>query len=396
MAIWQALSTRRLRGRGAVRDPGEEHRVSTPLELLFDLTYVVAVARAAAGLHHALAAGHLEHGLIAFATGFFGVWWGWMNYTWFATGHDSDDVAHRLLTALQMAGALVFAAGFSRAFDQGDFLIGTVGYAIMRIGLVLSWLRVARDHAAMRPRALRYVLGITVVQALWFGRLGLAPEHSLWTFVALVAVEVLIPVWADRRWSRDAHRTVFHPEHLAERFGLFTIIVLGESILSAAVGFDTAALAAGFTRELVVIGVSGLVLAFASWWLYFDHPGHLEPTTDTAFRWSYGHVVVFAALAAAGAGLQVAAEATVTPISPRVAALAVAVPTAGFLLGLVLIMALTGTRLHDIRIWPKLAGAAAIVAVGVNASVMVSVVACAAVLLLLALWMVLAEPAHEA
>ena len=382
------LSARRLRGRGTLRDPHEEHRVSTPLELLFDLTFVVAVARAAAVLHNSLGAGHVGDGLIAFVTGFFGVWWGWMNYTWFASSHDSNDVAHRLLTLVQMAGVLVFAAGFSRAFEHQDFLIATFGYVIMRAGLVLGWLRVARDVPAVRARALRYVVGIVAVQTLWLARLGLPPAHSLWSFGALVVLELIIPVWAERK----ADRIVFHAEHVEERYGLFTIIVLGESILSATVGFDTAAAAAGgFTGPLVAIGVSGLVLAFAAWWLYFDHPGHLAPTPDNAFRWGYGHVVVFATLAAAGAGLQVAAEGTVAAVDPRIAALAVAVPAAGFLLGIVLIMALTGTRLFDIRIWPKVVAAAAILVIGGTASVVVTVVSSAAILLLLALWMVLAH-----
>ena len=388
MPSWLPLTARRLRGRGTLRDPDEERRVSTPLELLFDLTFVVAVARAAAVLHHSLGAGHVGDGLIAFVTGFFGVWWGWMNYTWFASSHDSNDVAHRLLTLVQMAGVLVFAAGFSRAFEHQDFLIATFGYVIMRAGLVLGWLRVARDVPAMRARALRYVVGIVAVQSLWLARLGLPPAHSLSSFAALVVLELSIPVWAERK----AERPVFHAEHVEERYGLFTIIVLGESILSATVGFDTAAAAAGgFTGPLVAIGVSGLVLAFAAWWLYFDHPGHLAPTPDSAFRWGYGHVVVFASLAAAGAGLQVAAEGTVAAVDPRIAALAVAVPAAGFLLGIVLIMALTGTRLLDIRIWPKVVAAAAILVIGGTASVVVTVVSSAAILLLLALWMVLAH-----
>src|SRR5688572_14897510 len=267
-----------------------------------------------------------------------------------------------------MPGALVFAAGFSRAFEPQDFLIATLGYVIMRAGLVLGWLRVARDVPDMRARARRYVVGIVAVQSLWLARLALPPAHGLWSFAALVVLELLIPIWAERK----ADRMVFHAEHVEERYGLFTIIVLGESILSATVGFDTAAAAAGgFTAPLIAIGVSGLVLAFAAWWLYFDHPGHLAPTPATAFRWGYGHVLVFATLAAAGAGIQVAAEATVRPLSARVAALAVAVPAAGFLLGIVLIMALTGTRLFDIRVWPKMLAAAAILMIGFTASVVV-------------------------
>ena len=93
-----------------IRDPDEEHRASTPLELFVDLTFVVAVAQAAASLHHELVEGHVGDGVVGFAMAFFGVWWAWMNFTWFASAHDANDVPYRLLTLVQIAGALVYAA----------------------------------------------------------------------------------------------------------------------------------------------------------------------------------------------------------------------------------------------------------------------------------------------
>jgi Bacterial low temperature requirement A protein (LtrA) len=93
------------------RDPGEAHRASTPLELLFDLTFVVAVARAGIELRDALAQGHAGHALAGYAAVFFALWWAWVNFTWFASAYDTDDMPYRLLTLLQMAGVLVFAAG---------------------------------------------------------------------------------------------------------------------------------------------------------------------------------------------------------------------------------------------------------------------------------------------
>jgi Bacterial low temperature requirement A protein (LtrA) len=86
------------------RDPGEAHRASTPLELLFDLTFVIAVARAAGQLHEALAHAHVGLALAGYAAVFFGLWWAWVNFTWFASAYDTDDVPCRLLTLLQMAG----------------------------------------------------------------------------------------------------------------------------------------------------------------------------------------------------------------------------------------------------------------------------------------------------
>src|SRR5258708_28302763 len=128
------------------RDPGEEHRASTPLELLFDLTFVVAVALAALELREALGHGHAAHALVAYAIIFFAVWWAWVNFTWFASAYDTDDVPYRLLTLLQMAGVLVFSAGITAAFEHFDFATCVAGYVIMRMALVAQWLRAAREH----------------------------------------------------------------------------------------------------------------------------------------------------------------------------------------------------------------------------------------------------------
>jgi low temperature requirement protein LtrA len=116
------------------RDPDEQERASTPRELLFDLTFVVAVARAAAQqLHHALAEEHLAHALVGYTMAFFSIWWAWMNFTWFASAYDTDDAPYRLLTLVQMGGVLVFTAGIPTWFDHNDFTTVLIGYVIMRL-----------------------------------------------------------------------------------------------------------------------------------------------------------------------------------------------------------------------------------------------------------------------
>ena len=134
-----------------VRNPEEAFRTSTPLELFFDLCFVVAVAQASASLHHELVAGHIADGVVGFLMGFFGVWWAWMNFTWFASAHDADDVPYRLLTLLQMAGVLVYAAGVPAAVEDHVFTLAVVGYLIMRAGLITQWVRVARHHPTCAP-----------------------------------------------------------------------------------------------------------------------------------------------------------------------------------------------------------------------------------------------------
>src|SRR5579859_7341760 len=110
------------------RDADEVHRVATPLELLFDLCFVVAVARAAAQLHADISAGHGWHAVGNYVMVFFAIWWAWMNFTWFASAYDVDDAVYRLTTLVQITGVLVLAAGVSRAAEYADFRTITVGY----------------------------------------------------------------------------------------------------------------------------------------------------------------------------------------------------------------------------------------------------------------------------
>ena len=118
------------------RDAGEDHRASTPLELLFDLCFVVAIARAASLLHHAVSHGAAGSAVVSYLLVFFAIWWAWMNFTWFASAFDVDDLLYRLLTLVQMAGVLVLAAGVPTAFEHGDFTAITIGYVIMRVALI--------------------------------------------------------------------------------------------------------------------------------------------------------------------------------------------------------------------------------------------------------------------
>jgi low temperature requirement protein LtrA len=84
------------------RTVDEPHRASTQLELLFDLTFVVAVAAVVKQLGHGVAEGHAGEVVVPFLLVFFAIWWAWMNFTWFASSYDTDDVPYRLLTLLQM------------------------------------------------------------------------------------------------------------------------------------------------------------------------------------------------------------------------------------------------------------------------------------------------------
>ena len=247
------------------RDPDETHRAATPLELLFDLCFVVAVAQAAGALHHDLAEGHLTHGVLSYAFVFFAIWWPWVNFTWFASAFDTDDVLYRLLTFVQIAGVLVVTAGVPSAFDSLDFRVMVVGYVLMRIALVAQWLRAAREDPAHRRIAVRFAGAITLIQLGWIGRLALDGPSGFVAILLLAVFEMALPIWAESA----GRPTPWNPGHVTERYGLFTIIVIGECVLAATTAVQAAFTADGVTLPLLAVALGGLLLVFGLWWLYF-------------------------------------------------------------------------------------------------------------------------------
>ncbi len=310
------------------RDTSEDHRASTPLELFFDLTFVVGVSFAAEGFAHEIAIGDAEHGLLVYLMVFFAIWWGWLNFTWFASAYDTDDWLYRMVTLVQMSGALVVAAGVPRAVESENFAVLVVGYVIMRLAMVFQWLRAARFDPAGRTTALRYAAGISVVQVLWGLRLLLPESLGVASFVVLVVAELVVPPLAER------HRmTSFHTGHIAERYGLFTLIVLGEGVLASAKSVVAAIDEGEHVTELAILAVFGLVVIAGMWWTYFE-----VESADTlggfgrTLAWGYGHYVVFAAAGAVSAGLEVQVEhiAGHGEASDTVAGLSLALPVAVF------------------------------------------------------------------
>ena len=319
------------------RDIDEKHRASTPLELLFDLTFVAAVQAVVTQLAHGIEGGHAAEELPNFFMVFFAIWWAWLTFTWFASAYDTDDVPYRLLTMLQMGGVLVLAAGVPAAFNDGDFLLITVGYFIMRLALVAQWLRAAVQDPEGRATALRYAAGISVVQALWIARLFIAAElpvaAQIATFAVLAGCELAVPLWAERRGYIR-----WHPHHIAERYGLFTIILLGESVLAATVGVQAIVTAGDASGEFVLLASSGLALLFGIWWVYYLEPAGdgLEKRRRRSFIWGFGHYFVFAALAALGAGLEVGVQSLSheAHVDSTTVAYSIAIPVAVFLVAM--------------------------------------------------------------
>jgi len=340
------------------RATDEGHRASTPLELLFDLCFVVAVAQAGLRLHHALLEDEIAHGVGRYLMIFFAIWWAWVNFSWFASAYDTDDVPYRVATLVQITGALVLAAGVPRAFDDNDFTVVVIGYVIMRLSLVAQWLRASVTDPEHRGTTLRFAAGVTVVQIAWVVRLWLPDSWGLAGFLVLVLAELLVPVLAER-----AGGTTWHPGHIAERYGLFTLIVLGESILAASTAVQTAFDAGAHRGTLLSLAAAGLVIVFGMWWLYFDTPGHeVLANASNGFVWGYGHYLIFGAAAAVGTGIaaNVDVDLHAGHLSGRAAGYAVAVPVGVYLASLWLLHRRPGWR--DVRAWALTLGALATLA----------------------------------
>ena len=321
------------------RREDESHRTATPLELFFDLSFVLAFSASAAELAHAVAADHVLSGLVGFAFTMFAIVWAWINFTWFASAYDTDDWLFRVTTMVQMVGVLVLAIGIPRLYaslEHGEHLdngLIVAGYVIMRLAMVFQWLRAARQDPQRRAACLAYAKAIALAQVGWLVLIVL-PTNPWQTFLLmapLYVVELGGPLLAERRRGG----TPWHAHHVAERHGLLAIIALGECLLGTIAALSVLVDEhGGLTVDVVVLGFAGTGLAFSMWWLYFTLPSAevLHHRRRLGFRWGYGHIAVFMAIAATGAGLHVAAyylegESKLGPVG---VVLATAVPVAVF------------------------------------------------------------------
>ena len=296
------------------RDPHEAHRASTPLELLYDLTYAVAFGVAANELAHWLAEGHVATAIVGFCFATFAVSWAWINYSWFASAYDNDDWVCRLTTMVQMVGVLVVALGIPEMYesiDHGTTLEADVmiaGYVVMRVPVIVQWLRAASHDPSHRQAAMIYAWTVGLTQAGWVVMAVVLDVSVPLTFAvigALLVVEMLGPV----RASHAGDGLPWHAHHIAERYGLLVIITLGEGIIGTVASLDAVVHGPeGWSVDAVLVAIAGVGITFGLWWCYFIVPSGvlLHAHRERAWGFGYGHMFVFGSLAAVGGGLHVA------------------------------------------------------------------------------------------
>ena len=357
------------------RDPHEAHRASTPLELLFDLTFVIAFGLAAAQFAHLLADGHYAAGLIGFGFSTFAICWAWINFSWFASAYDTDDWVFRVVTMVQMIGVLILAIGLPPLFksiEHGEHLdngIMVLGYVVMRVAMIFQWLRAARQDPARRGACLTFATTILIAQIGWvtliFTNFSLPMTFAFTSL--LTAIEMAGPVIAERRDGG----TPWHAHHIAERYGLLVIIALGEGVVGTVASLSAVIEGQGWTLNALLVCIAGTGLTFGMWWMYFIMPSAeiLHVHRRRAFVWGYGHMLIFGSIVATGAGLHVAAYYIdhKTHIGAVATVLTVAVPVSIYVLmiyGLYTYLLRQGDRFH---LW-LLAGTALVLAASVVAA----------------------------
>ncbi|WP_345802041.1 low temperature requirement protein A [Microbacterium sp. AZCO] len=325
-------------GRMTGRDPHEAHRASTPLELLFDLTFVVAFSQISSEAAHYLEVGDLSTALAGFLFCTFAVTWAWINYSWLASAYDNDDIFFRLATMVEMIGVLIVALGVPPVFEslaEGEHLDNGVlvsGYVIMRVAAVALWLRAAKNDPAHRKTALAYAVNISIAQVFWvaliFLNLPVAPTFAI--VIVLILFELAGPLFAELKYGR----TPWHGHHIAERYGLLTIITLGEIVLGTILAISAVVQQQGWSLEAGVVAFAGTALVFGLWWVYFMMPSGriLHRHRGRGFVWGYGHIFVFASLIGVGTGLHVAAQVIShhAEVDASFALLTVAIPVLAF------------------------------------------------------------------
>jgi len=277
----------------------EEGRKVTWLELFFDLVFVAAVAQAATHLRddYSLA------GLVRFGLLFVLIWWAWLGHTTFSTRFDTDDGVQRVLTALQLFLVAVMAINATGALDSRDSAGFAAAYAVMRLVQAGQFWRARRVRKA-RPLTIRYALGCLAAAALWLASAFLDAPLRFGVWALALTIDVVTPLVVTRHLVDVPHDAA----HLPERYGLFSIILIGESMAAVMAGMGHQEYWSPRAASAAILGMSGV---FALWWIYFDG---VDATAHRMVRsladakrfqlWSYVHLPLYLGIAVMGVGLE--------------------------------------------------------------------------------------------
>ncbi len=272
-------------------------RTATWLELFFDLIFVVAIAQ----LAHNFSGDFSFMGLAKLAVLFVPVWWCWIGATFYDTRFDNDGLVDRLITLMQMAIAASMAANLNHALDNSSVPFA-LSYIAFRAVLICQYLHAGYHVPQARHLTNWYGVGFTISLTFWFLSVFVPLP---WRFV-LWAIGLIIDFGTPLTAGQRVQKVPPNMAHTTERIGLFTIIVLGESIVAVVGGVSDKE----WTPMSIAIALLGLSIAFSFWWMYFDtvdeSPLHGMKTgkMKIALTWLYSHLPLAIGLTATGVGVE--------------------------------------------------------------------------------------------
>jgi low temperature requirement protein LtrA len=235
----------------------KEHHV-TWLENFYDLVVAIIVLQLSRELDHDVSV----YGFLSFVVLFIPVIWSWIGVTFYSTRFETDDLTHRLLMLLQIAAAAFMAVSVPDGLGKNSVWFA-LSYAVIRTILVIEYLRTRRHVPGARQLTTRYSIGFSIAAGIWFASIFVpSPIRFIFWMIGLV-VDIGTPLFFARQLSVQFAP---HAHHLPERFGSFTIIVLGISILGVVDGIADH----NWTAYSIISAGLGLGIAFSLWWVYFD------------------------------------------------------------------------------------------------------------------------------
>jgi low temperature requirement protein LtrA len=282
-----------------LRSTEQAHRKVTWLELFFDLIFVAAVSQVAAPLRDQYSVA----GLVRFAPLFVLIWWAWTGHAVFSTRFDTDDVVQRGLTLVQMFAVAAMAANAKDALDSRSSAGFAAAYAAVRFVLVAQYFR-ARHVPDARPLTTRYLTGHGLAAVLWLVSALVPAPARFWIWGLAFAIDLGTP------WIAVHHSVKVPPDaaHLPERFGLFTLILLGESVVAVMQGMESQE---DWTPAAAASAFLGMGISFLIWWWYFDGAAGASEQPVRSRReavrfhiWSYAHFPLYLGIVIAGVGVQ--------------------------------------------------------------------------------------------
>ena len=275
--------------------PGGEERKIGWLELFYDLIYVATIIQ----LGDMLSSDASAAGTALFVFLFVPVWWSWTGMMFYFNRFVADDVWHRLLVFAQMFAIAHLAISVTGAFGETSAAFALAYFAI-RVILVAFYLRAWHVIADARPLIRRYALGFSLAALFWLVSTLVPPPYRFALWGIGLALEFYVTLSPGSR--RLQH--VLPPDlpHFAERYGLFTIIVLGESFIKVVGGLA----GVGIGLDALVLSGLGFTVAACLWWLYFDHThaAVVRSTPAARYVWIYGHLPLTIGITGIGVGLK--------------------------------------------------------------------------------------------